>query len=755
MHGYRGHLEMDDEVQKITVILEDGAFVGGARRDASAVDQIVASLDNLGKSKAIDEAAKSAERAAASFEKVADASKDLNDGLDGLSEVEVGWLEEAQQAERDWQKHIKRTDRIRERRKASAQVAEDAKALESMIAEGRKLPKELLPSAAPKQLSLATKLMQGIAKRFGPGAVKGIGDAATQFEEFAPVLAKIAPVAAGAAAAVAALTAIAGVAAIKFGASVIEAQAFREDVTLGLSTILRSRVEADKALKTAAKTAGLLGQSVVETSGQFLDLLAKGFDVGMVDRIVKSLADLATVDPKASLEGLTKVIGKAQATGRINMDILSELSTFGLEQGDVIRQIGKMLKKTDAEVIKALSSAGGIRGLGVEPILQAISGQVGGGAPGEAAAKKARDNISSLIGQIKQIPENVLFDLAVGPGMKDVKGAAAEILDFFRAGTESGERVRRVLAGVFNALSQGFFGRDISKGGGVKEGLDGILQLAEDATPAIKEAAGTARQLASAIGTVVSFAGKISAFANKVGGLTSVLNKASLPARVLSTAFMGPLLILPELLGLFGKFGDALGGIWDKIGGASIADSLSGIWDSVSTAASTAWERASEIGSSIVDGIVGGITGAVVRVTGAITGLAGGAIDSAKATLGIASPSAEFWAIGSNAGNSFADSMTSTLPSVEQSAAELAARSTSAAMGAALNPASPANGALAPVGTSLAGGGVIIQQVIVNVNGAKDARDASAMRAAGAQAAQEFARMLDVELRRRRLQGAA
>jgi hypothetical protein len=299
----------------------------------------------------------------------------------------------------------------------------------------------------------------------------------------------------------------------EFGKAVVSAQAYREDVAEAFTTVTGSVQAGDAVMKRALATADRLGTARADTVGQFLDLTTKGFDVAMVDRIVSSLNDLTTIDPKASMEGLTKVIGKVQATGRLNQETLNELSTFGLEQSDVIKEIGKILGKNDAQVLKALSTAGGIRGLGVEPILRAINKQVGGGPAGEKATEKANRNLSSLIRRVGEVPQNILFDLEVGPGLDGIKGVLRSVLNFFASGSETAERAKKAFGDAFNALASGLLGKDVTENSdGITDTLNLIVKVIEDSKPAIEAFGAVIRLTLQAMGMFGSGLGAIIGF---------------------------------------------------------------------------------------------------------------------------------------------------------------------------------------------------------------------------------------------------
>lgn len=396
---------------------------------------------------------------------------------------------------------------------------------------------------------------------------------------------------------------IAGIS-FEFGTAVVGAQAYKEDVTKAFETVRGSSIAADSTMQTALQNADRLGIARANSVGQFLDLATKGFDDAKIKEIQGRLLDITTIDPRANVEGLTKTIGKVAAQGRLTTDILSELSTAGLEQGDVIREIGKTLGKTDVEVIKALSSSGGIRGLGVDPILKAIGAQVGGAAPGVKAAEKARNNLSSLLRRVGEVPQNILFDIDVGSGIDGIKGVLRSILDFFASGSETAKNASRVIGGAFNALISGLTGKDISSdSGGITDFLTDVMDLIEIATPGIKAMGALARNVFTAIAFVAAGTGNILALLS--GDFSSLTS-----------------------------FGDDI----KTILGASIDN-----------AGLSIVESATSLGSDIVNGLIAGIQGGLSAVGAMASNMGSTVISSVRGALDSHSPARELIKVGLDA----------------------------------------------------------------------------------------------------------
>jgi hypothetical protein len=444
-------------------------------------------------------------------------------------------------------------------------------------------------------------------------------------------------------------------AAAEFGQAVIQAQAFREDVFEAFKIVTKSESAALSLMQRANSTADKIGMERASIAKSFLDLTTKGFTETETDRIVRSLGDIATIDPNASIEGLTKVIGKVKATGRLNQEVLNELSTFGLEQSDVIKEIGRMTGKNDSAVLKALSTAGGIRDLGVEPILRAINAQVGGGKEGDQAIAKARRNMSSLIQQVKDIPSNLLFDLDVGEGTDRVKGALREVIDFFDASSDTGKETRRVLGDTFNALTEGFFGIDTS--GGVTETLKSFVQLIADNRENIKTFAGDVRSV-------------IGAFASAVPVIASV-------ASAIYNVFIG----LPL----------------DIIGG--LAYLPTGLY---------------ELGASAIESLANGLLSAKAWVSDAMHTITGGLIGTAKADLQQHSPSRVMMEIGRYSSIGFAQGLASNDNAIQRAASAMTSGAVAGVAGTSL-PAS-GGGLLAAGAGAAISGSTGATTIIVNVS---------------------------------------
>jgi tape measure domain-containing protein len=481
------------------------------------------------------------------------------------------------------------------------------------------------------------------------------------------------------------------------GSALIQAQAFREDVRRGLETVLRSKSEAEKAFSTATATADFIGRGRAEVTGDFLDLLTKGFSTAKTDEITRRLADLATVDPRANQSGIVRAIGQIAGKGRLQGDELLQLAEAGLETKSVYEALSKTLDKTTPELVK-LQAAGKITSdVAVEAILEAIKTQTGGKGAGVAANEKSMNDLSSLIDRVKSIPANVLFDLDAGPGLEKTKTSLREIIAFFDASSASGQEVRKVLGDTFNALAEELFGIDAS--GGVTQTLQGIVDTIRDSKEDIRDFAAGMRTVASAIGFVLRLLPAFQKVAN----------------------------------------GDS-GGLVASILGDSVVGSIKTSLDHAFAAIAEAPARLFAAGANLMSSLGAGITSTAQAVIDAVTSTVGGAIAWAKKLLGIASPSRVFMEIGGYTSAGFVAGIASNDNAVANASAAMARAAVGGAAGAAFPAAGGAGAVAAGASAAAAGQGgasagpsivVTIERIVVS--GARsDAEAASQGEAAAA-----------------------
>lgn len=605
-------------------------------------------------------------------------------------------------------------------------AAEAAKADQRSLAEQMNLSAFRMPSSLkmpPIKLSGGQKLVQGVGKLFGPKGVEGLTKGVEMLDKIGPIASKVAgPMLAIGGAAIAAGAALGGAAAMaaqSFGEQVIEAQAYREDVLTAFQTVRRTQGDAAKIMAQANALSDRLGVKRAEGAGRFLDVLSKTQDPRKTELIIASLADLSSIDPSASIEGLTRTVGKIQAMGKMSQDAITELSTSGLEAGDVYAALAKQIGKTVPEVQKMLGSGKIDSTTGIDAVIAAIKSQTGTVNAGDAAAKKANNNLSSLLQRARDIPENMLFDINAGPGIGQVKDVLREVLDFMGPASKEGQLLRKSLGDAFNGLIEGLTGAKT----GDKKGLsEFLLTLNVYAMLAADGAKGLGKAIRW---TVTMGVGAIGTFGLLVNAITSI----------------------PEAIG------EAWDGITSGASGitTSITSALASIGAAIKGAATGAFNAAWSLGSSITSGIAAGIKGTISAVTGAGSSVAASAIGGTAKGLDSHSPSREYAYLGEMSTAGMVNALYAGQREVRGAGLALAS---SSLLGAGMA-AGQANGnggagivAMSPA-TGTGAAPVIQMSLTIQMGTPKNEGQAEAFGAAAARAARpEFEAMAGAALRR-------
>lgn len=509
-------------------------------------------------------------------------------------------------------------------KRAKAAATADKRWLSEQMAKANRIPTELQAASNPKALTSAQKAFQSISKIVGPKATESLVSAIEGLEKYGPTLAKVGAVASKVASpilAVGAAIAAVGVgvagaavfAAKEFGGAVVNAQGFKDNMVDALNAITGSQSKSDAILERAATTADYLRKGRAETLEQFA-ALSNRFDLTTTDRIVRGMADLKVKSPKANIEGLVMAIGQIKLKGKLAGEELLQLAENGLDQGKVIDALAAKAGKS-ADTIRKEMQAGKIEWKeGIDAILGSINPR--GEALGSIASKKARNNINDLIDSVKQIPQNILFDIKVGTGMDNIKATLNTIIDWFDPEKGKGKEVRKVGGDLFNALVEGLTGNKVDTSKGITATLDAILNGAKEAVPTVREAGAAIRDIVGAIAEL-----------GKNGDVKTLM--------AMTQAFIGLGAIGPSVLTSLKEAGKT-----DILG--SIGASLSSIGSSIASTASSIMSQAYQIGSNLWQGLVNGITSGISMVTQAATNLANSALRAVGLTWRVGSPAKAF-----------------------------------------------------------------------------------------------------------------
>ena len=308
------------------------------------------------------------------------------------------------------------------------------------------------------QMSAAGRMMQGIAKTLGPGAVENIGRAAAAYERFGPALASVARFGAIAATALAAVGMAAAAGIYKVGAYVKDAQSFRTSSQMAFEQLLGSKKAAADALKAATKIAFDTGGDLRETIGSMNSLIAQGFDVRFADNLIRAMQDLKTLNPVANMEGIVRAISQIKATGRLQGDELMQLAEAGLPVIKVYEQIAKKMGLVDkegmtaAEQVRKLQEAGKVSSdVAIQGIMDSIR-EVTKSEAGGVATAKANKTLDGSIARIKVLRDELVGTMAVDWG--PLTAAANALLEVMKspAGKEFSAAIGDGLSAIMKSL---------------------------------------------------------------------------------------------------------------------------------------------------------------------------------------------------------------------------------------------------------------------------------------------------------------
>jgi tape measure domain-containing protein len=474
------------------------------------------------------------------------------------------------------------------------------------FADGRAL------SGAGGKLPASTRMMQGIARTFGPGAVANIGRAAAAYERFGPALASVARFGAMAAASLAAVGMAAAAGIYKVGSYVRDAQSFRQSSQMAFEQLLGSKKAADAAIKAATRIAFDTGADLRETIGSMNSLIAQGFDVKFADNLIRAMRDLKTLNPVANMEGIVRAISQIKSIGRLQGDELMQLAEAGLPVAKVYEEIAKGMGLVDkegetaAQQVQKLQAAGKISSdMAIKGIMDAVKASTKAEA-GKVATAKADKTLEGTIARIKVLRDELA--MTMGVDWSPLQSAAAALLEVMKspAAKEFSKAIGDGLSAIMKALFADMTAGDLEAGlrsmtkavGEFVETTVGIIEFAK-AMREVYSAGAAAADGIDSLGSVIPFASE----------------QLAIFGSLIKTTVLGP------VLGLI----DAIAEVGNGIKAASEA-----------------------LGGNIIEGIVQGIKAGAARVAEAVSGAAKGAINEAKGVLGIASPSKVFRGMGTN-----------------------------------------------------------------------------------------------------------
>lgn len=522
-----------------------------------------------------------------------------------------------------------------------------------------------------------------------------------------------------------------------FIGGVASAQRFKEDSQLALATLLKSGEAATDAQKRMRKIAGDLALDPRAAIGGLVELVGKGFKVEEIERMTKSLADLKVVSPNVDPSRIIGGISKIKSTGYLQGDELNILVEAGVSASGIYEALSKKLGKTVAEVQK-LKQAGKISANdAIEAILTSVNQTTGGRAVGEVAAERARTTISGTIDMIKSRWGSLLLDLDTGTAGTTVLPFLGEVASTLDVTTERGGRLKGALEKAFQSLTGPVADLLGAKGGSIMDGLvSGVEYFADIISTAMPGVVAFTKsffgELVGVDGTTQSigaaFKEWVSTFLGN-GDLMATLGRTMAQdgkdlfrsissAAQAATAFLKA---IAPLVAIVAKVANATSAMSAAVSGAvedikaTVLGALLGLGGDLvgglTAAGGTVVTEAVALGTSIIDGITSGVRAGAQAVADEVKSVASGAIASAKATLGIKSPSKVFEGLG--------------IQTMQGFARGVAMNDVGGPMASILQPPSPAAARSAgeAAGGRGMGGGVHFHAGAIVINGAANAED--------------------------------
>lgn len=397
-------------------------------------------------------------------------------------------------------------------------------------------------------------------------------------------------------------------------ALVVKTAAWAQKTRIGFQMVTGGVNAGNAAMGKALKLASRYGLDVKKTTDQFKKLLAMQFSVGEASDIVKMAADMQALGMGAEAsERVIRAMTQIRSKAKLQAEEMMQLAEAGISMDLVYKALGDQLGKTRDEIIK-MQQAGKINDKqGLKAIKQAVLYKLRINEVGDAADKQAK-TLQGMFARLRAMGQASLIELAekVMPGLqKAFAPIFKEIMDW--AKSPGAKRLMQDVA----------------------DGIVGLANAAAGAWPLIKELGrmmadlfSQGKQVVSMISAQEKAMSKLMGFeVSTLDGFLTVIYGIAKALQVLIqvTAGFYAIFIAPIFQGisllttLLSKASESLMGLGSKM---------------------------FSVGKSMMDGLVKGIKSAAGAVVSSVTGVVGNAISSAKALLGIASPSKVFESMG-------------------------------------------------------------------------------------------------------------
>lgn len=422
--------------------------------------------------------------------------------------------------------------------------------------------------------------------------------------------------------------------------SVVEIAAFRESSLVALEAVLGSSAAAGRQFRNAITIANQTPLDTQDIIQQTAGFAIAGFAEREIQPLVAASADLGAAFGQRSQEGFAFALSQIRAAGQLQGQELLQLQNANVSREAVLASIARQLNLGTGEAgnraaLNAIRQRRVNSSVGIQAALDAVQTRLD---RGRTLGSFARDQANTLTGALSNA-RNAIFNLIVGmdlgnlPGIRTFKDTLIAVTGALGAGGPAAAQLQAGIAGAANAVG-GLFGRLFSVQnivgafGMVGRAVQSIARFATAAWPVV-------RAFVGALGP-----GFMAGIAPLRGLFASLLTGGPPSARtmqVITIAARGIGAAIGFAAGSIATFTVGLGVV--AAGITALFGTIGGL---VATGITSIRAMFNSVGSNIVQGIIEGIRGGVGSLGAAVTGLGQSAVQSARAALGIASPSRVF-----------------------------------------------------------------------------------------------------------------
>jgi hypothetical protein len=421
--------------------------------------------------------------------------------------------------------------------------------------------------------------------------------------------------------------------------SVVEVAAFRESSLASLTAVLGNSRSAGRAYSNAITIANqtpLDTRDVIQAQTQ---LAVNGFRESELTPLLAAFSDVQAARGGEAGQALIRVLGQIRGLGRVNRgDITMQAQTAGLAPGMVFQAIADRMGMTGPNARAQAEAAVGRRQVGSEVAIQAFldatSRAYDGGGPLGTFARGQSNTLTGALSNLRNAGFNMLagIDFNAIPGVQAFKNAILAITNALDAGSPAGQQLKLTIIGAVNAVGN-LFARinpqTIAQGFGfVQRVITGVGNGLRAVWPIVRA---FGQGFGPAFMAALAPLGQLFTRLTAGGGPSAqTMQTMALAARGLGQSIGFVVGSMVTLAGYAAAFIAAVTGI---------AATIEGLAVSLSTRLYGAFGG---VGGNIVRGMIDGIRTAAVNVVAPVTGFAMSAVSTAKAALGIRSPSKVF-----------------------------------------------------------------------------------------------------------------